>query len=80
MKQDKMSRNKKGQPHGYWECYWPNGELWYKGNYISGKPDGLWESYYSDGQLWYKGNFINGKGDGLWMWTWNNYKQIKFYL
>ena len=43
--------NDKGEPHGSWELYWPNGQLWYKGNYINGKKHGYWENYWSDGQL-----------------------------
>jgi antitoxin component YwqK of YwqJK toxin-antitoxin module len=31
--------------HGYWERYHPNGNLWWKGNYINGEPDGYWEWY-----------------------------------
>ena len=41
--------NKDGQRHGYWEVYWSNGMLWYKGNYINGKREGYWEWYKSDG-------------------------------
>jgi len=46
--------NAKGQPHGYWECYWGNGELMYKCIYINGKEIGFEEFYYNDGTLSYK--------------------------
>jgi antitoxin component YwqK of YwqJK toxin-antitoxin module len=78
MKQNKTPRNKQGHPHGYWEFYYLNGQLCYKGNYINGKLDGYWEEYWSDGQLCYKGNYIYGKYDGGWIW--NKYKVISFYL
>jgi antitoxin component YwqK of YwqJK toxin-antitoxin module len=59
--------NDKNQRHGYWETYWSNGQLWYKGNYINGYKDGYWESYYSNGQLKSKGNYINGNEIGYWI-------------
>jgi antitoxin component YwqK of YwqJK toxin-antitoxin module len=46
--------NELGQPHGYWEHYWSNGQLFYKGNYVNGKRHGYWEIYHSNGQLKYK--------------------------
>jgi antitoxin component YwqK of YwqJK toxin-antitoxin module len=42
MKQDKTPRNKQGQRHGYWEKYYSNSQLFFKGNFINGKQDGLW--------------------------------------
>jgi len=33
MNKDITPRNAKGQKHGLWEQYWPNGKLWYKGGY-----------------------------------------------
>jgi antitoxin component YwqK of YwqJK toxin-antitoxin module len=41
--------NKQGQPHGYWESYYYNGQLEYKGNYDNGKLHGYWEWYYHNG-------------------------------
>jgi len=35
----------KGQKHGYWEVYWSNGNLCYKGFYQNGKLVG-YEEYY----------------------------------
>jgi antitoxin component YwqK of YwqJK toxin-antitoxin module len=55
-----------GKRHGYWEYYYSNGQLWYKGNFVNGKQHGYWESYYSSGQLYYKGNYVNGKEHGYW--------------
>ena len=43
--------NDKGKEHGYWEGYYSNGQLLYKGNYVNGKQHGYWEWYYSNGQL-----------------------------
>ena len=30
----------------YWEQYYNNGNLWFKGNYIKGQKIGYWESHY----------------------------------
>ena len=65
-KKDKTPLNKKGQPHGYWEDYYSNGQLWYKGNYVNGIRHGYWESYRANGQLHYKGKYANKKPVGLW--------------
>ena len=51
-------RNENNQPHGYWERYYSNGQLMYKGNYVDGKPHGYWEEYYNNGKLNYKTYFI----------------------
>jgi antitoxin component YwqK of YwqJK toxin-antitoxin module len=43
--------NDKGQKHGYWEDYWSNGSLFYKGNFINGERSGHWELYNENGVL-----------------------------
>ena len=43
--------NENGQPHGYWESYYYNGQLHYKGNFVNGKQHGYWEYYYENGNL-----------------------------
>jgi antitoxin component YwqK of YwqJK toxin-antitoxin module len=53
--------NENGERHGYWEEYYDNGKLAYKGNYVNGKRHGYWESYYSNGELYYKGFYDMGK-------------------
>ena len=58
--------NADGNRDGWWEIYYSNGQLNYKGNYINGKFDGWWESYHPNGQLCSKGNYIKGKEDGWW--------------
>lgn len=35
-----------GVREGYWEKYYHNGNLWFKGNYIKGQKIGYWESHY----------------------------------
>ena len=37
--------NTKGEPHGYWERYWGNGELFFKCIYHNGKEIGYDEQY-----------------------------------
>ena len=63
---DITPRNDKGERHGYWELYYSNGQLMYKGNYVDGKQHGYWEYYHSNGQLWAKGNYVNGNEHGYW--------------
>ena len=48
---DITPRNEKGERHGYWESYFDNGQLWYKGNYVNGNKHGYWERYYRNGEL-----------------------------
>ena len=50
-KKNKIPTNEKGQPHGYWEVYYENGNLAYKGHHINGKRNGSWEFYKPDGEL-----------------------------
>ena len=50
-KKDKTPYNEKGEPHGYWEVYWGDGNIAFKGNYINGEKNGLWEHYNGDGTL-----------------------------
>ncbi len=38
---------KDGESHGYWEEYWSNGNLRFKGCYKDGKRYGLLEYYYA---------------------------------
>ena len=71
-KKDIKPRNNKNQPHGYWETYWSNGELWYKGNFKDGKKDGYWEFYHDNGELACKGYYKDGKQDGYWEWYYDN--------
>ncbi len=58
--------NAKGNRHGYWERYYNNGNLMYKGNYVDGNRHGYWEGYYENGKLKYKGNYVDGKEHGYW--------------
>ena len=58
--------NERGEKHGYWECYYENGQLMSKGNFVNGNREGYWEWYRSDGQLWCKGNLVNGHRKGYW--------------
>ena len=50
--------NNKGEPHGYWEVYFSNGNLWYKGNFINRKQHGYWEFYLTNNELKSKEYFI----------------------
>ena len=59
-----MNQIVNGLKEGYWKWYHYNGNLWYKGNYISDKRDGYWEVYHSN--LCYKCNYISGRREGYW--------------
>jgi antitoxin component YwqK of YwqJK toxin-antitoxin module len=74
--------NENGNPHGYWERYYSNGNLGYKGNYVDGKQHGYWESYYYNGNLAYKGNYVDGNRHGYWesYWANGNLNQIIYYI
>jgi len=37
--------NNKNQKHGYWERYYLNGDLQYKGYFINDNCNGYWEHY-----------------------------------
>lgn len=39
-----MEKNQRinGQREGYWERFYDNGNLCFKGNYINGKEEGYW--------------------------------------
>jgi antitoxin component YwqK of YwqJK toxin-antitoxin module len=34
--------NDNNERHGYWESYYPSGNLYYKGNYSNGEQIGYW--------------------------------------
>jgi len=47
--------NDKGLKEGYWEDYYSNGNLSYKGNYNNDECVGYWEWYdYDDSELIHK--------------------------
>jgi len=58
MKNDITPHNDKGQAHGYWERYYSNGNICYKGNYLNGDKIGYWEYYILNGELMAKEYFI----------------------
>ena len=52
-----IPHNKKGLPHGYWERYFNNGSIEFKGFYYNGKEVG-YEEYYFNNELDYKTYYI----------------------
>jgi antitoxin component YwqK of YwqJK toxin-antitoxin module len=58
--------NAKGEKHGYWEDYYSNGNLYYKGTYVDGYRHGYWEYYWGNGNLSDKGNYVDGNRHGYW--------------
>jgi len=65
-------RNDKGQKHGYWEEYYFNGQLKYKGNYYDGKRHGYREEYYLCSQLNFKCKYVNDDRHGYFEKYWSN--------
>ena len=63
MKKNKQinQSNSQGKAEGYWERYYSNGQLWYKGHYVNGYAEGYWEYYYVNGQLSFKGHYVKGE-------------------
>jgi antitoxin component YwqK of YwqJK toxin-antitoxin module len=55
---NKNQYNASGNRHGYWDRYYLNGQLIYKGNYINGKQHGYWEWYSCEGELVHKVYFL----------------------
>ena len=51
---------------GYYEQFYDDGSLDYRGAYLNGKQHGEWESYWGNGNLWYRGSFNNGQLIGHW--------------
>ena len=58
--------NEKGEHHGYWEVYYNNYWLAYKGTYVNGIRHGFWEQRYIGGETYLKGNYVNGEKVGIW--------------
>ena len=79
---NKRQYNSKREPHGYWERYYPNGQLAYKGNHKNGKRGGYWESYWDNGKLCYKGYYKDGEMDGYWEAYYDNGKlrEIVYFI
>jgi antitoxin component YwqK of YwqJK toxin-antitoxin module len=65
---NKTPYNNKGQAHGIWEVYYPNGQFYYKGTYVNGVQHGLWITYLDTGELCYKGTYNMGQLDGICQW------------
>ena len=57
--QDKRPLNKQNQAHGYWEVYYSNGILHFKGLFVNSIVCGPYESYSEDGSLTLKATFLN---------------------
>ena len=64
--QECNQRNESGYRHGYWEEYWKNGNLWYRGYYDDGKKNGRWVFFHSDNQPLSSGYFKDDIQISLW--------------
>ena len=74
--------NDDNQRHGFWEKYFSNNNLSYRGNFINGLKDGYWEDYFPDGIPYYKGKFVKDERIGYWVWYYHTGDLIEkeFYL
>ena len=66
MPTDLRPYDEEGFPHGYWEIYYDNGQLDYRGEFINDLKHGLHESYLRDGRLFSIGTYNMGKKVGIW--------------
>ena len=58
--------NRRGARIGYWELYYSDGNIYYRGSYKNGLKDGLWEGYYDNGNIRSKGSYKDGVRVGIW--------------
>ncbi len=63
-------RKKKGIPHGYGTCNWPDGKV-YEGNWREGIMSGEGTMFYPNGDK-YSGEWTRGQKDGRGTYTWKN--------
>ena len=61
-----------GKKEGYWEFYYSNGNLSFKGLYKNDLRYGIWEYYNINGQLSMKGSYKDDLKDGIWEWYYSN--------
>ena len=73
-KNNRMNKEVNGKREGYWEEYYDNGKLMYKGNYKDGKLCGYWEYYFSSGKIYFKGSHKDGIRDSYWERYYSNGK------
>ncbi len=75
-------RNAKGEAHGFWELYFDNGKLFYKGNFINGKEDGWFKENHLSGKTDMRGYHINGVRHGLWKeyYRGGNMREKTYYI
>ena len=52
------------EKNDYWEYFWDNGQLYFKGCWKKGVKHGPWESYYPTGKILGQGYYSNGLRDG----------------
>lgn len=63
---------KRGQPHGEWTYFYPNGSVRAQGHYLDGLPDGRWVFYFRSGQVERREDYKLGVPDGTVMRGWPN--------
>ena len=54
----KNQYNAEDYKDGYWELYYTDGELAYKGNFLNGFQVGYWEYYHSKNELYLMEYFV----------------------
>lgn len=61
-----------GKRQGYWEFFYPTGELKAKGNYENDNRVGEWIFYFKNGKVEQTGHYKKGKFEGKWIWYYEN--------
>ncbi len=72
--------NEERLPHGYWEIYFDNGQLDYRGEFINGTTHGFHESYWDTGRLFFIGSFDMGKRIGYWKISQDSWNEVIYKL
>lgn len=67
-KKEKNQFNAEGKMEGYWEEYYSNGQIYFKGVYLNGIEHGRCKWYDRNGKLSLTGYFKNGEDHGWWKW------------
>lgn len=55
---------KDGLPHGPKTAWFPNGQVYHKGQFVNGREDGVWVTYFADGSKQAELHLNNGAIDG----------------
>jgi antitoxin component YwqK of YwqJK toxin-antitoxin module len=76
----KGQRNSEGQREGFWEYFYPNGNIHWRIPFKEGKIDGIWEWFYPNGNIRCRTPYKEGEMDGIEERFYENGNIIKTFL